>query len=730
MGISGLLPFLKNASRPVHVSELSGKVAAIDVYCWLHKGAFGCADKLVLSQKTDGYVTYVMKYVDLLLHHDIKPILVFDGRNLPSKAETEKKRRDNRAKYRKMARDYLQEGRHKEARECMQRCIDITPEMARDVIRACNERNIDCVIAPYEADAQLAYLATNGGIADFVISEDSDLTLFGCDKIVFKLDSNGNGVLYEKEKLPKCLGSSADNFTFEKFRYMCIMAGCDYLNSLPGIGIGKACKFWGKVSNPNIQQVLKRIPAYLNMPKLSVSDEYVEGFVQANQTFLYQIVFDTKTKRFRPLNDYPAKDDASLPEKLDFAGSVIDEFLQLDYALGNLDIKTLAKVGSYDPDISTADTLPPKTKYGKPVLHQKSIWDPTYDPRNGFRVQLEETEEERAKSKAATDSAAISSCFSKSSAGSVTSTTSKAPSIAPSKQKAVEASKKVNKPVSRPVTEVVCEEDIYNVPESEDGSLNRLRESETKTPTKEVFVSKYFGGGNTSSPVARIFKRSVVSPDGSLPSPSPKKIRLTMDTNQHSTPKAKRVVATLPAQKDWFDTLDDEETKDKRALVYDVTTPKQQSPVNKPFKPPVMTPPPSLPSQEKTEVRKSRNPFAKKVVSPPQQIQSVSPLKISASQLSTKAITCGDENLMFEDEVQPLSPKLTDRPQPVIDSPPPKSISSQLKSLSELSETSSTYFSAKSSSVKVSGLMKKSHNKGKQSNNKSQPSILSMFKKV
>ena len=50
-----------------------------------------------------------------------------------------------------------------------------------------------------------------------------------------------------------------------------------------------------------------------------------------------------------------------------------------------------------------------------------------------------------------------------------------------------------------------------------------------------------------------------------------------LDTNQqHSTPKAKRVVATVAAQKDWFDTLDDEETKDKRALVYDVTTPKQQ----------------------------------------------------------------------------------------------------------------------------------------------------------
>lgn len=47
MGISGLLPFLKKASRPANVSEFSGKTAAIDVYCWLHKGAFGCADKLV-----------------------------------------------------------------------------------------------------------------------------------------------------------------------------------------------------------------------------------------------------------------------------------------------------------------------------------------------------------------------------------------------------------------------------------------------------------------------------------------------------------------------------------------------------------------------------------------------------------------------------------------------------------------------------------------------------------
>ena len=175
MGISGLLPFLKKSSRPCHVRELSHSTVAVDVYCWLHKGAFGCAEKLVQNQPTNGYVIYVMKYVDLLLYHNIKPILVFDGRNLPSKAETEKKRRENRQRDRALAVQYLREGRGKEAGECFRRCVDITPAMAREVIQACQERNIDCIVAPYEADAQLAFLNLSG-IAQFVITEGSILS--------------------------------------------------------------------------------------------------------------------------------------------------------------------------------------------------------------------------------------------------------------------------------------------------------------------------------------------------------------------------------------------------------------------------------------------------------------------------------------------------------------------------------------------------------------------------
>jgi len=342
---------------------------AIDVYCWLHKGAFGCAEQLVQGRYTDGYIKYVMKYVNLLLNYDIKPILVFDGRNLPSKSETEKKRRVARKDNREKAVQMLKEGKTKEAREYFQRSVDITPAMAREVISACRERNVDCIVAPYEADSQLAYL-NMAGLADIVVTEDSDLTLFGCDKIMFKLQDTGDGVLYERENLGKVFGIRADSFNFDKFRYMCITAGCDYLASLPGIGLGKAKTFWQKVTNPDLRNVLRKIPAYLKMPGTIVSDEYIERFIKANNTFLYQVVFDPVTRKERPLTPYPPSLQDS-PTKMTYCGSFSPPTTALQLALGNLDIHSLAQVSSFCPDNPPCAVERPK--YGARAGHG-SVW--------------------------------------------------------------------------------------------------------------------------------------------------------------------------------------------------------------------------------------------------------------------------------------------------------------------------------------------------------------------
>ena len=243
----------------------------------------------------------------------------------------------------------MKEGKGWEAKEYFQRCVDVTPDMAQHVIRAARDRNVDCIVAPYEADAQLAHLALSG-IADLVVTEDSDLTLFGCERVLFKLTDSGDCVLYEKEHLNRVFGLQADLFNFDKFRYMCITAGCDYLASLPGIGLGKAKNFWLKVSNPDLRNELRNIPAYLRMPQVAVTEEYIERFIRANNTFLYQLVFDPVTRTEKPLTAYPANFSADEIGSMKYCGSYSPPEIATQMALGNVNIRSKERVGDFNPD--------------------------------------------------------------------------------------------------------------------------------------------------------------------------------------------------------------------------------------------------------------------------------------------------------------------------------------------------------------------------------------------
>lgn len=267
----------------------------------------------------------------------------------------------------------MKEGRGSEAKEYFQRCVDITPEMALDVIRAARDRNVDCIVAPYEADAQLAFLA-NSGIADFVVTEDSDLTLFGCERVLFKLIDSGDCVLYEKEHLNKVFGLQADLLSFEKFRYMCITAGCDYLANLPGIGLGKAKNFWLKVTNPDLRNVLRKIPAYLKMPQVAVTQDYIEKFIRANNTFLYQLVFDPVTRREKPLTPYPDTLGEEI-ESMTYCGTYSPPEIAAQMALGNMNIRSQRLVDNFDPDMTemNLNTSSANPKYGKRANH-RSMW--------------------------------------------------------------------------------------------------------------------------------------------------------------------------------------------------------------------------------------------------------------------------------------------------------------------------------------------------------------------
>lgn len=73
-------------------------------------------------------------------------------------------------------------------------------------------------------------------------------------KVVLKMDHFGNGLEVDQARLGMCK-QLGDVFTEEKFRYMCILSGCDYLSSLRGIGLAKACKVLRLANNPDIVKV-------------------------------------------------------------------------------------------------------------------------------------------------------------------------------------------------------------------------------------------------------------------------------------------------------------------------------------------------------------------------------------------------------------------------------------------------------------------------------------------
>ena len=74
-------------------------------------------------------------------------------------------------------------------------------------------------------------------------------------QIMFKMDINGNGVLIEKNDLNKAVKLRDDFYTFEKFRYLCILSGCDYLPSISGIGLVKAAKVFKLTKQTDMKQV-------------------------------------------------------------------------------------------------------------------------------------------------------------------------------------------------------------------------------------------------------------------------------------------------------------------------------------------------------------------------------------------------------------------------------------------------------------------------------------------
>ncbi|XP_062117972.1 exonuclease 1 [Humulus lupulus] len=341
MGIKDLLRFMKPYIEPIHIKKYAGKRVGIDAYSWLHKGAYSCSMDLCLNsngEKKLRYIDYFMHRINLLRHHKITPVVVFDGGNVPCKATTEQDRHRRRNSNRDLAMEKLKEGNVSAATEFFQKAISVTPHMAHQLIQILRSENIEFVVAPYEADAQLAYLSNlepeQGGIS-VVITEDSDLIAYGCEAIVFKMDRYGNGeeiLLDNVFNNSKARTPSFQNFDKELLTGMCVLAGCDFLTSVPGIGIAKSYAFVSKYWN------LDRVLSVLKLEKGSqMPEDYPKSFREAVAVFQHAQIYDADMKMLKHMRPLPEKLLQSLDGELDFLGPEVPPSIATAIAEGKLD---------------------------------------------------------------------------------------------------------------------------------------------------------------------------------------------------------------------------------------------------------------------------------------------------------------------------------------------------------------------------------------------------------
>jgi exonuclease-1 len=357
-----LLPLLKSIHKPTHLRNFAGKTIGIDAYGWLHRGVIACAVELAQGKPTRKHIDYAMNRVRMLIHFGVKPYLVFDGDYLPSKGHTESDRAARRKESRRVGLQLLQEGKTSQAYQELQKAVDVTPLMAREMIEELKAAGIPYVVAPYEADSQLAYLEQQGLIHG-VLSEDSDLLVFGVRCLLTKLDQYGECVMIRRDDFTACREVSLVGWKLNDFRLMAMLSGCDYLPGIERMGLKTAYRLVRK--HKTVDRVVRAVQFD---GKMKVPADYLESFTKAEQTFLYQWVFCPEAKCLVNLTKAPAELDlASMP----YIGKIVDPGVAAGVAAGDLDPNTKLPIRLPNrSDLAarrTSSMQTPSQKPGRPI---------------------------------------------------------------------------------------------------------------------------------------------------------------------------------------------------------------------------------------------------------------------------------------------------------------------------------------------------------------------------
>ena len=285
----------------------------------------------------------------MLIHFGVIPYIVFDGDYLPSKAATEVERAKKREESKRKGLELYRLNKPSQAHLELQKAVDVTPEMARRLIDELKKIGVEYIVAPYEADAQLVYLERQG-IIQGMLSEDSDLLVFGAKCLLTKLDQYGECVEINRADFAACREISLVGWSDTEFRRMAILSGCDYLASINRMGLKSAYRFVRRYKN--IEKIIQMLQFD---GQFYVPTDYLSKFYRAELTFLHQRVFCPLKKDVVMMAELGKE---AQPEDFSFIGHEVAQDVAIGVAQGDLDPMTKQPIYVRKSAAPTAQKMP------------------------------------------------------------------------------------------------------------------------------------------------------------------------------------------------------------------------------------------------------------------------------------------------------------------------------------------------------------------------------------
>lgn len=167
-----------------------------------------------------------------LLEAGIKPVYVFDGKAPELKGGELAKRKERREEADKKLKEAQKADDQENVNKFSRRLVRVTRQHNEDCKKLLQLMGVPIICSPSEAEAQCAQLCKEG-LVYAVATEDMDGLTFGSPRLVRHL-SSGNTDKVKEYSLEKVLAGF--ELTQEQFIDLCILMGCDYCESIKGIG--------------------------------------------------------------------------------------------------------------------------------------------------------------------------------------------------------------------------------------------------------------------------------------------------------------------------------------------------------------------------------------------------------------------------------------------------------------------------------------------------------------